>query len=67
MMVKRRETSISMVVSLGVVIGYYILIVAAMSFKEQAAAYPELIVWVPNFVFQAGGFFLLWRANKFPA
>jgi lipopolysaccharide export system permease protein len=60
----RRETSVGVAISLGIVIAYYFLIVLAEAFKKNAAAYPELIVWAPNLIFQALGFYLLWRANK---
>ncbi|MFH1067494.1 MAG: LptF/LptG family permease [bacterium] len=59
----RRETSIGIVLSLGIVISYYLMVILAMALKDKAAAYPELIVWAPNLIFQALGFFLLWRAN----
>lgn len=61
---KRRETSIGVAISLGVVIAYYFMIVLAEAFKRNAAAYPELIVWAPNLIFQAIGFFLIWRMNQ---
>lgn len=60
----RRETSVGVAISLGVVIAYYFMIVLAEAFKKNAAAYPELIVWAPNFIFQGLGFYLLWRANR---
>ncbi|MEM6822871.1 MAG: LptF/LptG family permease [Verrucomicrobiota bacterium] len=62
----RKETSVSFVVSLSVVIAYYLMVVLAMSLKEKAGAYPEVIVWAPNFIFQTLGFFLLWKVNKTP-
>jgi len=62
----RKETSISFVLSLGVVVAYYLLVVLAMSLKGKAGAYPELIVWAPNFLFQFTGFLLLWKANRAP-
>ncbi len=60
----RRETSVGVAISLGIVIAYYFMIVLAEAFKKNAAAYPELIVWAPNLIFQGIGFYLLWRANK---
>lgn len=62
----RKETSISFVVSLGVVVAYYLMVVLAMSLKDKAGAYPELIVWAPNFIFQLLGFYLLWKTNRAP-
>lgn len=63
---QRRETSVGFAVSLGVVISYYLLIILSKALEERASWYPELIVWLPNFVFQGLGFFLLWKANRAP-
>lgn len=63
---QRRETSVSFVLSLGVVVLYYLLIVLAESLKEKAGAYPELVIWMPNLVFQAAGFWLLHKVNRHP-
>lgn len=60
----RRETSIGVAVSLGIVIAYYFMIVMAEAFKQNASAYPELIVWAPNLIFQAIGFYLIWHVNR---
>ncbi|MFZ5806034.1 MAG: LptF/LptG family permease [Verrucomicrobiota bacterium] len=59
----RRETSIGFVLSLAIVISYYLVVILAMALKDKAAAYPELIVWTPNILFQSLGFFLIWHAN----
>lgn len=61
---KRRETSAGIVLSLGIVITYYLLVIVAMSLKNQAGAWPELIVWLPNLIFEAVGILLLWRASQ---
>jgi lipopolysaccharide export system permease protein len=67
LVMQRKETSIGVVLSLGIVIIYYLMVILAMSFKERAAAYPELIVWAPNILFQIIGFYLIWKTNRHPA
>lgn len=62
----RKETSIGFVLSLGVAVTYFLLVLVAMSLKKSAAAYPELIVWLPNILFQGLGFWLLWKVNRHP-
>jgi lipopolysaccharide export system permease protein len=66
LMTQRRETSMSFVMSLGIVVLYYFMISFAKAQKDDAAAYPELIIWVPNLIFQSMGFWLLWKVNKAP-
>ncbi len=61
--VQRKETSVGVVISFFLVMAYYALILLAEGLKNRGGAYPELIVWLPNLVLQAYGFFLLWRAN----
>ena len=63
----RAETSIGFVISVGIVVLYYLMILFAMSLKNNPDAYPDLIIWVPNIIFQALGFWLIWKTNKHPA
>jgi lipopolysaccharide export system permease protein len=63
---QRRETAAGIILSLIVAISYYLLIVLATALKDKAAAHPELIVWMPNLIFQTLGFFLLWKMNRQP-
>jgi lipopolysaccharide export system permease protein len=63
----RSETSIGFVISVAIVVLYYLMIVYAMSLKDKPNAYPDLIIWIPNIIFQGLGFLLIWRANKHPA
>lgn len=60
----RRETTAGVAMSLGLVIAYYAFLILGEALVTQERLHPELIVWIPNVVFQAGGAYLLWRSNR---
>jgi lipopolysaccharide export system permease protein len=60
----RRETSIGVAISMVLMLVYYSFVVMAQAWENHPERAPFLIVWLPNFIFQAVGAVLLWRANK---
>ena len=61
---QRRETSFGIVITFLIVLLYYVLGAVGRGLKGHAGLYPELIIWAPNFLFQAVGFYLFYRANR---
>jgi lipopolysaccharide export system permease protein len=61
---QRRETSIGILLTIGIVMVYWLLVTLGKALKTHTGLYPELITWTPNLIFQAVGFWLFYRANQ---
>ena len=60
---KRRESSIGVLVSLLLVLAFYLFIIIANSLVGKPDLRPDLIVWIPVLISQAMGFTLIHRAR----
>jgi lipopolysaccharide export system permease protein len=61
---QRRETSIGVLMTLLIVMVYWLLVTAGKALKTHTGLYPELIIWAPNIIFQGIGLWLFHKANR---
>ncbi len=61
---QRRETSIGFLLSLIVAFVYFLFIIIADSFKNSPRAHPELLVWIPNFLFIGLGLYMFYKLSR---
>jgi lipopolysaccharide export system permease protein len=61
---QRKETSVGVALTIAIVGLYMLLEAVGRGLKAKAGLYPELIIWAPNIIFQAVGFWLFYRANR---
>ncbi|MDH3982328.1 MAG: LptF/LptG family permease, partial [Kiritimatiellaceae bacterium] len=59
----RKESSMGMLMSLGIMFVYYIFIILGDAFDKHAAIFPWLFPWIPIVLGQVGGMVMMRRAN----
>lgn len=62
--VQRSEKGANLALALGLAFVYYFLLVVTSWFSRYPALHPELLVWIPNLIFQALGIVLFVRAAR---
>ncbi|MEM8867880.1 MAG: LptF/LptG family permease [Verrucomicrobiota bacterium] len=62
--VGRKETSANLGIALVIVMTYYFLMIVVSWLEDSIALRPDLLIWLPNLLFQGLGFYLLRRANR---
>lgn len=60
----RSETSVGMVISIGLAMLFYVFIILADNLKNSPQYRPEILIWLPNIIYQACGLIALRRISK---
>lgn len=60
----RKETSVGFALSLAIAFAYFFFIIMADTFRNNPAAHPSILIWIPNVLFLSLGSFLFWRLSR---
>ena len=62
--VSRAETSANLVLAVGLALCYYFIVMALSWLETKPNLRPDLLIWIPNFIFQFLGLFYFLRVSK---
>lgn len=60
----RRETSVGLIIGVALAGVYFISIMIIQAFDSYPNLHPQLLLWVPNLIYQVGGAIFIWRIAK---
>ncbi|MBC2596082.1 LptF/LptG family permease [Ruficoccus amylovorans] len=60
----RSETYANLAIALGLALTYFFLLVIVSWLEKKPELRPDLLIWLPNLLYQGLGFYLLNRVNK---
>jgi lipopolysaccharide export system permease protein len=60
----RKETYANLGIALVIAMSYYFLLIMVSWLEEQPALRPDLLIWLPNLIFQSIGFWMIHRASR---
>lgn len=61
---RRAEPAVGIVIALVLATFFFAFLILANNLKYQAGHHPELLVWLPNILYQGGGLVALWRMGR---
>ena len=62
--VGRKESYTNLAIALVIALTYYFLIIAVSWFEGNQSLRPDLLIWIPNILFQVIGFIMIKSANR---
>lgn len=62
--VGRKETYANLAIALVIAMTYYFLVIIVSWLENNIALRPDLLIWLPNIIFQSAGFYLIHRASR---
>ena len=60
----RRETSVGLLVGVALAGIYFITIMVFQAFTKYPEIHPQILLWIPNIVYQVGGAFFIWKIAR---
>ena len=60
----RSETFANLAIALALAMSYYMMTVLISWLEKYPGLRPDILIWIPNIIFQFVGTVLIWRSSK---